>query len=125
VREVFVAGEEEIADGGRKVVEVGGVEIGVFRNDGAYYAWRNECPHQGGPVCQGVVTRKVEERLDGDRRSLGIHYVGGNENHNVVCPWHGYEFDMRTGRHVGFATMRLRGYPIKVRDGAIYVVLPA
>jgi nitrite reductase/ring-hydroxylating ferredoxin subunit len=123
-RDVFVAGADEIADGGRKVVEAGGVEIGVFNNNGAYFAWRNECPHQGGPVCQGIVARKVEERLDDERRSSGIHYVGGEGNQNIVCPWHGYEFDMRTGRHVGSARMRLRGYPVKVRDGAIYVVLP-
>ena len=125
MKELFVADENEIAEGGRKVVETGGVEIGVFRSNGEYYAWRNECPHQGGPVCQGVMTRKVEERLDSERKSFGIHYIGDNANQNIVCPWHGYEFDMRTGRHVGFATMRLRGYPVKVRDGAIYVVLPS
>lgn len=125
MREVFVADEAEIAEGGRKVVATGGVEIGVFRSGGGYYAWRNECPHQGGPVCQGVVTRRVEERLDDARKSAGIHYAGGDGHRNIVCPWHGYEFDMRTGCHVGHATIRLRGYPVKVRDGAIYVVLPS
>ena len=123
MRELLVAGEDEIAEGGRKVVETGGIEIGVFRTNGAYFAWRNECPHQGGPVCQGVMARKVEERLDEERKSSGIHYAG-NAGQNIVCPWHGYEFDMRTGRHVGLATMQLRGYPVKVRDGAIYVVVP-
>ena len=122
MRELFVAGADEIAEGGRKVVETGGVEIGVFRSNGEYFAWRNECPHQGGPVCQGVMVRKVEERLDGDRKSSGIHYADAGQN--IVCPWHGYEFDMRTGRHVGSATMQLRGYAVKVRDGAIYVVVP-
>lgn len=124
MREVFVAEEAEIAEGSRKVVDADGVEIGVFHSNGAYYAWRNECPHQGGPVCQGIMSRKVEERLDGERKSFGIHYAAGNDNPNIVCPWHGYEFDMRTGSHVGFAAMRLRGYPVKVRDGAVYVVLP-
>jgi nitrite reductase/ring-hydroxylating ferredoxin subunit len=118
-----VASESEIAEGGRMVVATGGVEIGVFRSNGAYHAWLNECPHQGGPVCQGVVVRKVEERLDGERKSSGIHYAGDG-GQNIVCPWHGYEFDVRTGCHVGFASMKLRGYPVKVRDGAIYVVLP-
>jgi nitrite reductase/ring-hydroxylating ferredoxin subunit len=117
-----VAGEDEIAEGGRKVVDADGVEIGVFRSNGSYYAWRNECPHQGGPVCQGIVSKKVEERLDGERKSLGIHYVAGTDHRNIVCPWHGYEFDIRTGCHAGLATMRLRGYPVKVLDGAIYVV---
>ena len=124
VQEIFVAAENEIADGGRKVIEAGGIAIGVFRDNGAYFAWLNECPHQGGPVCQGVMVRRVEERLDGERRSAGIHYAAGDDR-NIVCPWHGFEFDMRTGRHVGYSPMRLRGYPVKVRDGAIYVVLPA
>src|SRR5688500_4416497 len=77
VKEIFVAPEAEIADGGRKVIVADAVEIGVFRLDGAYYAWRNECPHQGGPICQGRVMKGVEERLDGERRSLGIHYAEG------------------------------------------------
>lgn len=123
MKELFVASQDEIAEGGRKVVETGGFEIGVFRSNGDYFAWRNECPHQGGPVCQGVMVRKVEERLDADRKSSGIHYASG-DGRNIVCPWHGYEFDMRTGRHVGVTSIQLRGYPVKVRDGAIYVVVP-
>ena len=123
MREVFVAPEADIADGERKLIDVEGIEIGLFRFDRAFYAWRNECPHQGGPVCQGRLMKRVEERLDGERRSLGIHYVDGALN--VVCPWHGYEFDVRTGQHAGLASLRLTGYPVRLRDGEIYVVLPA
>ena len=123
VKEVFVARETDIADGERKVIDVDGVEIGVFHVDRAYYAWRNDCPHQGGPVCQGRLMKRVEERLDKDRRSLGIHYV--DNALNIVCPWHGYEFDVRTGRHAGLASMRLAGCPVRLRDGEIYVVVPA
>jgi nitrite reductase (NADH) small subunit len=122
-REVFVAREADIADGERKVVDLEGLEIGLFRLGGALYAWRNECPHQGGPVCQGRLMKRVEERLDDERRSLGIHYVDGALN--VVCPWHGYEFDLRTGRHAGLPSLRLASYPVRTRDGDIYVVLPA
>jgi len=96
------------------------VEIGVFRIAGTFYAWRNECPHQGGPVCQGQIMQGVEERLDTQRRSLGIHYRAGSLN--IVCPWHGYEFDARTGQHAGFAALKLSAYPVKVREGAVYVV---
>jgi nitrite reductase (NADH) small subunit len=63
----------------------------------------------------------VEERLDQERRSLGIHYVEGVLN--VVCPWHGYEFNVRTGRHAGLGAIKLAGYPVKRRDGEIYVVV--
>lgn len=123
MREVFVAHEAEIADGGRKVVIADEQEIGVFRVEGALYAWRNECPHQGGPICQGRLMQGVEERLDGERRSLGIHHADGVTN--IVCPWHGYEFNVRTGRHAGIAAIRLKGVPVRLRDGDIYVVLDA
>lgn len=122
MRELFVCQETEIAEGARKIIAEDGVEIGVFRVDGALVAWRNHCPHVGGPVCQGRMLKRVEERLDVDRRSLGIHYV--DSSLNVVCPWHGYEFDVRTGKHVGLEQVKLAGVPVKSRDGAIYVVLP-
>ena len=106
MREIFVARADEMADGERRIVvdDQAEIEIGVFRVDGRYYAWRNECPHQGGPVCQGKLMQGVEERLDAQRRSLGIHYRAGSLN--IVCPWHGFEFDVRTGRHAGTAALR-------------------
>lgn len=121
MREIFVAAEAEFADNARKVVVTEGGEIGIFRIDGAFYAWRNTCPHQGGPVCQGRLMKGVEERLDSERRSLGIHYAEGHMH--LVCPWHGYEFDVRTGRHAGVPTLRLQSHPVTIRDGDVYVVL--
>jgi nitrite reductase (NADH) small subunit len=120
MREIFVARADEMADGERRIVIDDKAEIGVFRVDGRFYAWRNNCPHQGGPVCQGKLMPGVEERLDGERRSLGIHYRAGSLN--IVCPWHGFEFDVRTGRHAGTATLRLAPCPVELRDGEIYVV---
>jgi nitrite reductase/ring-hydroxylating ferredoxin subunit len=122
VKEILVGREADIENGGRKVIAADGVEIGVFRLDDMFYAWRNHCPHQGGPVCQGKLMKRVEERLDDERRSLGIHYVDGSLN--VVCPWHGYEFDVRTGRHAGHAAVRLIGYKVTLRDGDVYVAIP-
>ncbi len=118
---VFVARDSELADGERRVVSADGVEIGVFRIDGALYGWRNECPHAGGPVCQGRMIKGVEERLDDKRHSLGIHFVDGSCH--VVCPWHGFEFDVKTGVHAGTASVRLKRHAVEVRDGAIYVVV--
>ncbi|WP_431284967.1 Rieske (2Fe-2S) protein [Humitalea sp. 24SJ18S-53] len=123
MQEVFVGQEDEIPEGGRKVVVAGGIEIGVFRVDGQLQAWRNECPHQGGPVCQGKMMKGVEERLDADRRSLGIHYKEGSLH--VVCPWHGYEFDLRTGRHAGLDRIRLAAHKVTVRQGAVFVSVNA
>ena len=120
MREIFVTFADQMSDGERKIIIDEKVEIGVFRVDGQFYAWRNDCPHQGGPVCQGQLMQGVEERLDAQRRSLGIHYRAGSLN--IVCPWHGFEFDVRTGRHAGFAALRLSSFPVKLRDGEVYVV---
>jgi nitrite reductase/ring-hydroxylating ferredoxin subunit len=121
MREIFVAREADLADGDRRIVIDGDTEIGVFNVDGQFVAWRNECPHQGGPVCQGKLMKGCEERLDAQRRSLGIHYREGSMH--LVCPWHGYEFDARTGRHAGYDGLGLASYPVKLRDGDVYVVV--
>jgi nitrite reductase (NADH) small subunit len=123
MKEIFVAHDHEIGEGGRKVIDAGGIEIGVFRFEGALHAWRNECPHQGGPVCQGKLFKGSEERLDEQKRSLGIHYKDGTLN--IVCPWHGFEFDVRTGRHCGIGAIRLARHEVVVRDGGIHVVIDA
>ena len=50
-----VAAVDEIPPGGRKIVDVAGRSIGVFNLGGEYFALRNRCPHQGGPLCEGRV----------------------------------------------------------------------
>jgi nitrite reductase/ring-hydroxylating ferredoxin subunit len=60
----------------------------------------------------------VVERLDEHRRSLGDFF--GDRTH-IVCPWHGYEFDLRTGEHPADPSIRLRPYPVHERDGEIVV----
>jgi nitrite reductase/ring-hydroxylating ferredoxin subunit len=121
MKEIFVAHDHEIGEGGRKIIDAGGIEVGVFRFQGTLHAWRNMCPHQGGPVCQGRIFRASEERLDDEKRSLGIHYKDGTMN--IVCPWHGFEFDVRTGRHCGIDAIALDRHEVVVRDGDIHVVI--
>ena len=50
-----VARREEIPPGGRKIVRVAGREVGIFNIDGAFYALKNVCPHQGARVCLGRI----------------------------------------------------------------------
>lgn len=119
--EHFVAREDELTEGERKLVSINGVEIGVFRVNGEFYGWRNECPHAGGPVCQGLTIKGVEERLDEKLCSQGIHFIDGSLH--VVCPWHGFEFDLCTGRHAGTGNVRLKGHDVNVRNGDIYVTI--
>ena len=115
---VVVALSEDVPDGGRIVVDVNGIEIGIFRIHGALRAYANSCPHVGGPVCQGLLIHRVVERLDDRLRSMGDDF---SDDMNIVCPWHGYEFDLATGRHPGKPSIRLISYPVRDRDGEIVV----
>src|SRR6187401_2762559 len=74
----------------------------------AIYAYSNFCLHQGGPACEGLTIAKVEERLRPDKTSLGL-FFSDTEMH-FVCPWHGYEYDMKTGECVSDRKLKLRSY---------------
>ena len=104
---------------GRKVVEVAGIEVGVFRLGDEFFAYENKCPHLEGPVCQGKLLPLTTEDVQKDGTSNGR--VFSKTQMNVVCPWHGFEFDIRTGTHPMDSRVRLRRIPVKVRDGAVYV----
>lgn len=121
---VRVCRVDEIADKGKLVIEAGGEEIGVFRLGDEFFAWKSKCPHQGGPVCQGRIYSKVLETLDADMKSRGRDY--DESVSHIVCPWHGLEFDIRTGEFAGASAvkiMNLEGYPVQVQDGEVYVIV--
>ena len=69
-----VASTKDIRPGESVAVEVGGNRIAVFNIDGMFYAIGDTCSHQGGPLSQGKV-----------------------QDGTVTCPWHGAQFDIRTG----------------------------
>jgi nitrite reductase/ring-hydroxylating ferredoxin subunit len=112
----------EFKDGDRRIVFVGDHEIGVFRENGTFYAYSNYCLHQGGPACEGLTIAKVEERIMPDKTSKGL-YFSDTELH-FVCPWHGYEYDIATGCHPGDPSVRLTPVKVAVRDGQIFVSVP-
>jgi len=122
MREIAIGKVAAFPDPGRKVVEVDGVAVGVFRHNGAFTAFENVCPHMGGPVCQGKIIARVEERVREDKTSLGLSF--SRTQSNIVCPWHGYEFDITTGQHQGNPRLRLRPVAIKVVDDDLVVTLP-
>jgi nitrite reductase (NADH) small subunit len=97
----WVAKKDEIVEGSCKIVKVKNAEYGIYKVRGAYYAWRNVCPHFGAPVCKGVVT---STRLP----SHVYEYKLGRENEIVRCPWHGWEFDLITGEHLVDPDTKLR-----------------
>lgn len=114
-----VARGKDLAEGERCVVEVNGIEVGVFRVNGKIVAYENVCMHKGGPVCQGKILPRVEEVLDENQEQHGYRF---SETHrHIICPWHGYEYDLETGRHPGHAGLRLRSVPAFERNGDVYV----
>lgn len=119
-REVAVCRSEELEEGGRVVVSIAGEELGVFRVDGRLYAWSNYCVHVGGPVCQGMLINRVEESLDEGKRSLGERFA---DSRHIVCPWHGYEYDVTTGEHATLSELKLRGYGVREQEGEILVAV--
>jgi nitrite reductase/ring-hydroxylating ferredoxin subunit len=117
--EWFVAKSSEMKDGDRRIVTAGKREIGVFHKSGAYYAYSNICLHQGGPACEGMLTQNVVDVFAEDRTYQG--QVFGDEMH-FVCPWHGYEYDIKTGECIGDRRLKLRKFEVVKRGEDIYVV---
>ena len=106
-----VATIAEIPLGGRKIVEVAGRSIGVFNVGGEFLALRNRCPHQGGPLCEGGLSGLLEASTPGE-------YRYSRPGEMLRCPWHGWEFDLRTGQSwFDPARTRVRSYPVSVESG--------
>ena len=118
--ELFVAKASDLPDGDRRIVTAGDQEIGVFHKDGAYYAYSNYCVHAGGPACEGLVINRVVDLIAADRSYLGQTF--GEELH-FVCPWHGFEYDIKTGECVGDRKLKLASYDVVRRGDDIYVVV--
>lgn len=101
----------ELPPGERRIVECEGRSIGVFNVNGSFYAVRNRCPHKGAPLCKGLVKGLV----------LGpepYHYAIEREGEILKCPWHGWEFDLTTGRSIyNPHRVRVKSYDVTVERG--------
>ena len=90
--------EFEDLEGG-KLVEVGGQKIAMFVLGGKYYAIENACPHRGGPLAEGM--------------------VAGDE---VICPWHGSRFNIKTGAFLTPpAQQGVKSLPVRVAGNDVEV----
>jgi nitrite reductase/ring-hydroxylating ferredoxin subunit len=102
---------DEIPPGGRKVVEIARRSIGVFNVKGRYYAIRNQCPHAGGPMCEGITSGLVRSERPG-------HYDYIMRGEIIRCPWHGWEFEIATGQSwFDPAKTKVAAYPTAVESG--------
>jgi len=98
---VRVAGAGEIPVGRGKTVEVDGLEIAVFNaGQGRYHACAGVCPHEGGPLGEGVLHQGT-----------------------IVCPWHGFDFDPETGSCRIDPELNVVVYPVRLDGDDVLVAL--
>jgi nitrite reductase/ring-hydroxylating ferredoxin subunit len=110
-----VATVAEIPPGRRKIVEVAGRSIGVFNVNGEFLAIRNRCPHESGPLCEGRLVGFLVSDRPGE-------YRHSRPGEILRCPWHGWEFDLRTGQSwFDPRRVRVRRYDVAVAPGAALV----
>jgi nitrite reductase/ring-hydroxylating ferredoxin subunit len=89
---------EDVAPGTARLVEIDGKAIALFNVDGAFHAMEDTCLHAGGPLHEGA--------LDGPI---------------VTCPWHDWQFDVRSGRCDLNPKVALDCYDVRVRDGTVEI----
>ena len=112
-----VARVSEVAEpGDRVIVDVAGQEVAVFNVDGDLHALPNFCPHQAAPLCEGEVTGRMVMGDDG----WSWEYIQKGEV--VTCPWHGWKFDVTTGRNIKDEAVAVPHYDVSVEDGHVYVI---
>ncbi len=119
VTRTHVGTAAEFAEGDRKIVEVNGDRVGVFRVDGGFVAYLNICAHQGGPVCEGQYFPRVRARVGTGGELLSE--LSDHDTPHLVCAWHGWEYDLRTGVMVADERIKLRRYEVTVEEGEVYV----
>ena len=99
---VRVAGTDDIPVGQGALLDVNGVNLAVFNaGGGRFHATSPVCPHEDGPLAEGWI--------EGDA---------------VVCPWHGFDFDLKTGRCLVDDHLAITVYPVRVTGSSVEVDLP-
>ena len=107
----IVASAKELPPGTRKLVEVNGREIVVLNIRGEYFGILNRCPHNGGSLCKGTLTRRITSPEPGVYETPGPAEL-------IRCPWHGWQYDVRTGQsYFDPVHCKVRAYPTTVAPG--------
>jgi nitrite reductase/ring-hydroxylating ferredoxin subunit len=107
----------DIPVGERRIYSVGGRQgIGVFNLGDEFVAVRNLCPHRGGPLCYGRLRPHVISNAVGQ---IGFE----REGEILKCPWHQWEFDLRTGWSLYAPLLRVQTYRVSVEDGNLILHL--
>jgi nitrite reductase/ring-hydroxylating ferredoxin subunit len=98
VKFVKIANANELNHGECKVYEIEGREIALFNVNGEFFAISNTCPHRGGPLGEGF----LEEGI-------------------VSCPWHGWQFDVKTGQNARMPGPNVKCFKVKIENGEVFV----
>ena len=113
-----VARVEDVVPGKAHLTTVKGRQIGIFNLDGEFYALLNRCPHQSAELCRGRITHLIQSRKPGKVEV-------SREGEFIKCPWHGWEFDIRTGQSwCDPNSMYVRQFGVKVEPGETLVKGP-
>ncbi|MDO3333899.1 ferredoxin subunit of nitrite reductase and ring-hydroxylating dioxygenase [Mycobacteroides abscessus subsp. bolletii] len=112
-----VCAVEEIPPGSMKLVSAGKFGVGVYNVHGEFFAIANYCSHEGAPLCSGLVGGTNEFNAETGEMS----YVRDGEI--VRCPWHQWEFDLRTGQTLSDPDRRIRTYRVDIHDGEVFVTV--
>ena len=113
-----VAPVSEIPPGNRKLVTVKGRPIAIFNIEGEYFGVLNRCPHQGGSLCHGTLTGLIESSEPGK-------YQYSRKGEILRCPWHGWEFDIRTGQsYCDPDKIQVKAYHVEIEPGTKVVKGP-
>jgi nitrite reductase/ring-hydroxylating ferredoxin subunit len=113
-----IAPLRDFPNGSRKLVDVRGRAIAVFNVNGEFFALANRCPHQGGSLIQGQQVGLIEASEPGC-------YRYSRRGEIIRCPWHGWEFDLRTGKSwCEPDRVRARQFAVSIAAGAKLVEGP-
>jgi nitrite reductase/ring-hydroxylating ferredoxin subunit len=113
-----VARAADIPWGSRKRVQVGSRAIVIFNIKGELFALSDKCPHRGGSLSKGKLTGLIESSAPGE-------YSYSRPGEIIRCPWHNWEFDVRTGKSwCDPQRLRLVNYAVSVEPGARLVEGP-
>lgn len=93
-----IAGTANIKPGTGAAIEAGEKSLAVFNVEGTYYAIDNECVHRGGPLGDGEL-----------------------EGTTVTCPWHGWTYDVTTGKCINNPSACVKSYPVHIEGADIKV----
>ena len=118
---VVVGPVSEFPSGTRRIVVPfrGRAGIGIFNVGGQFHALRNLCPHKAGPLCTGRVSGRVVAAAPPTVADAGLDLV--REGEIIRCPWHLWEFDLRTGECLVDPKMRVKTYPVRIEEGQVVV----